>query len=426
MNETSRRRLLAATGTAATSALLAGCSTDSGDGDGTPTGTAGPATDETATDQQATTTEATDAGAVAGSGQLRDWIPTMDAFAAEIPAANFYAADMAAIVEQRDSFSAGTLEQIGRTLVGPSLVDVVPLERRGQVVQIPPARTVVLETAMSDDELVTALTDAGFSETGSQGEATLLEGETNGVGTTAAVVDGVVVQSFGNADNFEPVLGARAGTTDRLLPNNSELRTVVESIGDSELLIVFERRSGDSNDEPALEGSTAAGYGWQFGADTTELTLGVTYAEGEMRDPSNIADYFTERPGVSDYGNFENTVTGRTLLVTGSAATSEFDLLQSSDSGGESTRQPQVQWAFEFESGTMTVTHEAGDSVSAAALTLAVGDSPADTQFADQYDEVTAGDSIDVAVSDVESGTTVRLLWSADGSTVTLGRTQVP
>lgn len=426
MKETSRRRLLAATGTAATSALLAGCSSDSGSGDSTPTGTSDSTTDDGATDQQSTTTEATNAGEVAGAGQLRDWMPAMDAFAAEMRAASFYEADMAAIGEQRDSFSTEMFERIGRTLLGPSLVGVVSPEQRRQVVQITPARTVLLETAMSDDELVTALTDAGFSETGSQGEATLLEGETNGVSTTAAVVDGVIVQSFGDSAKVETVLGARAGTTDRLLANNSEVRTVVESIGDAEMLIVFERRSGGSNDEPALEGSTAAGYGWQFGADTTDLTLGVTYTDGEMADPSTVADYFTGRPGVTDYDNFENAVTGRTVLITGDIATAEFDLLQSSESGGESTPQPQVQWAFEFESGTMTITHEAGDTVSASALMLAVGDSAADTQFGDQYDEVTAGDSIDVDVSDVQSGTTVRLIWSADESSATLARTQVP
>ncbi|MFD1645790.1 hypothetical protein [Haloarchaeobius litoreus] len=432
MKRPSRRRLIAATGAAAASFSLAGCSSDSGNGDGTPTGTSEPTTDGTAT-QEPTTDDGTDTGGSGepvGADQLARWVPVSDAFEFDVRAASYYDADLTALAEHESDFYTGTYGRVAQSLLGAELVDIVPPESREHVVQIVPAFTIVLRTSMSAGELATAVTDAGLSETGTQGDATIFEGAVNSTQSTVAVVEGVVVQSFGsNAQNaVETVLAARSGETARLLSNNGEVRTTVDAIGESELLVVAERPEDASSNDPSLDGAIALGYGWQFDADTSNITIGVTYTEGETAEPSALASYLTEQDAFSDYGNVGSSVEGRTVFVTGDIATNQFDLLSAGTPGESSsaTDAPQVQIAFEFEDGTMTVSHDGGDSITASNLSLVVGDSPAGSQFADQYEEVTAGDSVSVDVSNVESGTNVLVLWSDGRNSQMLAQAQVP
>jgi hypothetical protein len=433
MKQPSRRRLLAATGAAAASFSLAGCSSDSGDGDGTPTDTEPSETDQPTTDG-ATTDEGADtdgSGESVGSDQLRQWVPVAEALETDVQASVLYEADMAAVTASTADFYEGTYDRIARTLLGPNLAEVVPADDRGRVVQIATAATVLLGTTMSDDELGTALTDAGLSESGSQGDATLYEGSLNGSSTTTAVVDSTVVQSFGpNAtDTVETVLDARAGEVARLVPNVDEIETLYERLGDAALTVVSERGEDTPSGDPSLDGATALGYGWAFGADNTELTLAITYDDETSPDASAVASYFGDQGGFSDYRSVAGSVEGQLVLVTGSIATDEFDLLSAGtpgESDGADSEPPQVQFDFLFEDGTMTLTHDGGDALQASNLTLRVGDSQAGSQFADEYEEVTAGDSITVDISGVDSGTQVALIWSDGQQGAVLARAQVP
>jgi hypothetical protein len=432
MKETSRRRLLAATGAAAASFSLAGCSSGSDD-DGTPTRTRATRTDGTAT-QEPTTDDGADTsgtGEAVGADQLDHWVPVSDAFESDVRAASYYDADLTALTEHESDFYSGTYERVTRSLLGGELVDLVPAERRQRVVQIVPAFTVILGTSMSDDELGTVVTDAGLSEVGTQSNATIYDGAVNSTPSTVAVVEGVVVQSFGSSatNAVETVLSARSGETARVLSNNDEVRTVVDAVDETELLVVAERPDDNTASDPSLEGSTALAYGWQFGADRSNLTIGVTYTEGEAADPSAVASYLSGQAAFSDYSNVQHSADGRTVFVAGDIATNEFDLLAAGtpgESGDDGTTVPQVQLTFEFDGETMTVTHEGGDTITASTLTLLVGESPADVQFADEYDEVTAGDRITVDISGVDTGTLVYVTWEGDGSSYVLAEAQVP
>lgn len=431
MNETSRRRLLAATGAAATSFSLAGCSSGSGDGDGTPTGTA--TTEPTAT-QEPTTDDGTDTGGSGepvGADQLDRWIPASDAFETEVRAASYYEADLSAVAEHEGDFYSGTYDRVARSMLGGELAELVPAESREHVVQIVPAFTIILRTSMTDGELATAVTDAGLSESNTVGDATIYEGSMNSTPSTVAVVGGVVVQAFGSSSTsvVETVLAARAGEADRVLAANDEVRAIDDAVGDSELLVVAERPEDNTANDPSLEGSTALAYGWQFGSETSSITIAVTYNEGETAEPSALASYLTEQDAFSDYSNVQHSAEGRILFVTGDIATNEFDLLSAgtpgeTDDGGQPV--PQVNFAFEFEAETMRITHEGGDNITASALTVFVGESPAGAQFADEYDEVSAGDRLSVDISGVESGTLVYVTWEADGSSYVLAEAQVP
>ncbi|WP_256301475.1 hypothetical protein [Haloarchaeobius salinus] len=430
MNRPSRRRLLAATGAAAASFSIAGCSSNSGDGDSTPTGTTAPTTDGNATDEPTTGNgDTTGTGEAVDVDQLRRWVPASDAFEFEIPATVLYDADFEAIGERTDDFYQGTYDQIAQTLMGPNLASIVPAEDRVRTVQVASAATVLLQTSMGADELGSALTEAGLSESGPEGDATLYEGTLNGSQTTTAVVGSVVVQAFGEnaSGTVSAVLDARSGEVARALDEDEAVAAIVDGIGDSDLLVASGRGDDTPAGDPSLDGATALGYGWEFGADDSDLTLAVAYADGESGDPAAVASYFGEQSGFGDYDGIEGSAEGDLVLVTGTIATDEFDLLSPGTPGESSgSEAPRVQFAFEFGDGTMTVTHEGGDTVQASALGVRVGDSQAESQFADEYEEVSAGDSLTVDVSGVESGTQVLVVWTDGQNGAILAQTQVP
>lgn len=106
----------------------------------------------------------------------------------------------------------------------------------------------------------------------------------------------------------------------------------------------------------------------------------------------------------------------RTSNATGVAL-----LERTGSSGGPATRAPEVAFAFEEGDGTVTVTHEGGDHVEAARLTVLLDGEPAGAQF---EGTVQAGDSVTLDVEGTASGVAVSVVWSPEGSddTVPLAR----
>lgn len=83
------------------------------------------------------------------------------------------------------------------------------------------------------------------------------------------------------------------------------------------------------------------------------------------------------------------------------------------------SRAPAVQFTIDTNPSaeTVTITHEGGDHIDADNLLVRVDGTPTATQWADEYETVTAGTKLTVDVSDVPSGATLRVIWeSNDGS----------
>lgn len=93
-------------------------------------------------------------------------------------------------------------------------------------------------------------------------------------------------------------------------------------------------------------------------------------------------------------------------------------------------RAPQISFTFDHDgqAGTVTVVHDGGDAVAAAALLVRVDGTPTDTQFGDRYEEVAAGDRVTVDVSDASAGAPLRVIWESDDgrSAATLGKFRLP
>ncbi|UPV73690.1 hypothetical protein M0R89_14225 [Halorussus limi] len=110
---------------------------------------------------------------------------------------------------------------------------------------------------------------------------------------------------------------------------------------------------------------------------------------------------------------------------SGDAADVRGVALQSGESLRRTPAAPKVALAYEFADESVTITHEGGDTLSGPTLSVEVGGEATDAAFPD---EVSAGESVTADLSGVESGTTVRVVWTApegDFSAV-LGRATVP
>lgn len=110
-------------------------------------------------------------------------------------------------------------------------------------------------------------------------------------------------------------------------------------------------------------------------------------------------------------------VVGIVVLVVLAAVVGSFALGMGESTG---TASPEVDFTGEYDasSETFEITHQGGESVQAATLTVEAGDRT--SQWADEDSSVTAGDSM---VVDATSGTTVRVVWDDGTESMVLYRT---
>jgi len=72
---------------------------------------------------------------------------------------------------------------------------------------------------------------------------------------------------------------------------------------------------------------------------------------------------------------------------------------------------PRASFTFDRNGATLTITHDGGDDIDASALTVRIEEEPTETQWADEHEEVTAGDDIGVDLSDASEGDALRVIW---------------
>jgi hypothetical protein len=123
--------------------------------------------------------------------------------------------------------------------------------------------------------------------------------------------------------------------------------------------------------------------------------------------------------------------TRRSILL---ATTASFALISGCSEiggdGGTPTVTDPVEFVLEYDSDaeTVEILHNGGNRIDATLFTILLGDSPTETQFADKMEEVSVGDTLNIDVSDAESGETLQVMWSPEGSdrSETLGTFEVP
>lgn len=72
---------------------------------------------------------------------------------------------------------------------------------------------------------------------------------------------------------------------------------------------------------------------------------------------------------------------------------------------------PQVSFSFKRDGSTVILTHSGGDTLDAENLVVQIDGTPTAAQWADNHDQVRAGDTLEIDVSDAPDGAMLRLLW---------------
>jgi hypothetical protein len=167
--------------------------------------------------------------------------------------------------------------------------------------------------------------------------------------------------------------------------------------------------------------------------ESGDVTIRLYYEdEGVVGDRSDAvedlqADLEAESDAVT-VPDVDVSTNGRSVVVTISGDPSEFydELTSGTNSAGRGAtpRAPQVAFSFDFEAsssgaGSLTITHDGGDTVAASQLRI-IGEDGSPDQTWGTSGDVSAGSSVTV---EADSDDTVRLVWRAeDGRTsATLG-----
>ncbi|WP_435358407.1 hypothetical protein [Haloarchaeobius sp. DFWS5] len=419
-NVTRRRLLRLGVGTTLATVGTAGCLSDSS-GSGTPEE---PTTDEiTASASQTDSTETEQSTKTASaSTDIRAWVPMPGATPTTRSSFTVMFADLDSLRRLEDSFWEDGYGALRNSTLGPAAA--LPLDGSiRQSVTFGGSDTVTLaRTRLGPDELATTLTDAGLSDTDVLADVPVYDGTVEGQDVTAAVVgDALVV--LGDVSSklayVQAVLDARAGDGDSYLTTDEDIVALDEALPDGQFGFLS---SDDQDDGPTpIGGSRGIGYAWSFGESRTDLHVGIAYPEGDAPAPTELTDFISGRAGFADYDGFEASATGRVVVSTGSIETENFDLLTNGDPGNHPTSYevpPQVNFGFEQDqrAETVTIQHHGGDTLTASELNVSVAGEPTDTQWADEFTEVQAGDSLTVSVAGAESGDELKVEWLGENN----------
>jgi hypothetical protein len=155
-----------------------------------------------------------------------------------------------------------------------------------------------------------------------------------------------------------------------------------------------------------------AGGGTLVGTEADVLSRPAAFeeiADGVFRDTTDGEEVPGAEPG-EPLAVLVSEVTYEQLNEDSPSPTGVF--CQPVDGRSDQRSAPNVAFAFEYDSGagTVTITHEGGDTVEGANLTVRLGGEPTDAQF---EGSVSAGSELAVDASGYDSGTTLRIVWQS-------------
>ncbi|WP_439026482.1 type IV pilin [Haloarchaeobius sp. DT45] len=275
--------------------------------------------------------------------------------------------------------------------------------------------------ALSGDDPGSKLADGDYTETETHRGATLYQGYDQTVavdGTTLVVGADSAVRS---------ALDANAGEADRLTAASQPYADLAGVVSGGAL----ELFSG--TEEPGRRGTTLTAFSWSFGEQNAELTLAIAFQDADSTDESTLSDMTSNTRGMADYEWSDPSTDGVVVSQTGSQPIEDFDLLQQGTpgeggSGQQTQAAPQVNFSFDYaaDGSTVEIVHEGGDHAQAANLTVTLDGEATATQWSQNYETVTAGDSLTVDVSGAPSDAMLQITWAANDRSYVIAKFQLP
>lgn len=331
----------------------------------------------------------------------RRWVPSPGEFPDE-----YYHDDPIAVVPEAFANDAAPTSSIGYSILR-SRVDYFGVGFDSYSLAVGVGRCGVLEGSFDRSAVRTTMEQTGYAPAGSY-EGYELYDRPDG-NRTVALGDGTIVFQSGGEDrtSLQALVQLAAG----------EARAYHET---SESFDLYTRRL-------RLSPSVMFGFGvggkefdathtslsYRFDTEAVYYSFLQLYPDGANIPRSRMREVAREMAGDDTNPLVEIETDGRFA---------ELQMrLDRSDLENERVTVPQVTWGWESDPAARTITihHEAGDSIGASYLRIEHDGNPIDSQFGDEYETVEPGDSITVRVPDEGTSDELAIVFeTADSSSV--------
>lgn len=257
----------------------------------------------------------------------------------------------------------------------------------------------VFEGSTDPETVGDALDGTGYEYVGSYGGYDLYN--RTDVPRTVAATDGAVLWASGDdrRRSIEAVADAGAGRVPRRHETDDAFATITDAAGANGFDAIDGLEIGLEAGADALATATAHTYRGSTGFFRSQYLFET---EAEVPQPRRIRRELRAEETAVRADAADVRVEGRRLVVEFRTEGDDVDV---------GWRTPQITWGADHDPDAETVTlrHEAGDSVDAETVVVTVRnegsdsgllDSPEGRQFTDEYDTVGPGDSLSVPVDD--------------------------
>lgn len=225
---------------------------------------------------------------------------------------------------------------------------------------------------------------------------------------TIAVGDDVVVSSTHDdaRSRIETLYDTGQGTNSRAHEVDDEFALATDRIGSCPSLHLSQGSTNPSNERESLPESQWSAMGFRFDETYVYYVSTYLYPPGEAASQRDLEEFVHDNARATSSLNVDVRTDDRFGVIV-MQLSHETYLDQSG--GDPSFRSPHITWGVQANSDTITLIHEAGDSVDADVLTVqaraADGEyEPTDEQFTDSFDTVDPGDRLTVDTSMFEGG----------------------
>lgn len=253
--------------------------------------------------------------------------------------------------------------------------------------------TFVLEGTINTTSVIDTLTDSGYIEAGSYAGYNLLQRSDEP--RTAAVHEDAIVWAHHDEARaiVEAVIDAERGAVERHHESEESFAIASEEIGARPWTWI-----GAPTFEPTGKALVSA-MSFTFDENAIFYIFQHLYEAGDTVSEQALRNELEDHSRAQDAWavdvEIDERITSVVMQQTHESAREEFD----------TTNQiPQITWGITDKDGSITVTHEAGDPVTAENITLYVASSdertPTGAQFADEYEEIETGDAITIDAPD--------------------------
>ncbi|WP_435362133.1 hypothetical protein [Haloarchaeobius sp. DFWS5] len=279
----------------------------------------------------------------------------------------------------------------------------------------------VVEGSYDTDSVRKTLETTGFERRDRYGG---YEFYTHQMGVAALAADAVLTSTDSHAPrrNLETVIDAQRGEIPRYHEVNEDFRFLTDTIGSPTLATVWTSDpEADRSGSDGPRGVAGQGHIISHGDDAAYQSRIVRFQTGETVNRDRVVAAIQRGIDHSQYSKSRLLGTSQPLQPARPGRLVRFDGEIPYDryadvfGGPDDELTPVATWRCDLdrEAETVTIHHVAGDDVPADRLTVMTNGGPSETQFADEFQTVSAGTSLTVPYNVATAYQQVRVVWES-------------